>query len=642
MGKKIHCLLLFIFVFCVSLFKIRNPDLGFHLVSGRFLLENFSFPSTDFSTFTRFGLPDFPHSVIPSALFYELYKIGGFALLCSFKAVLYGLTFSLIFLAATRSLPALSFFKTSILLLLGSIAAVICRDRLALQPFMFTDLCLAGLLWELPKVKKDPFRWRRILIFTGIFLVWFNAHLGVIHGIALFGIFILSLLAEKKYAETFQIFKIYGALIILTGVLSAFANPSSANIWPHLFFELRNSLKQTFVAEYQSGVHAYGPHLIFMGFSAALLLLLSFNSIRKEKAYLWFPFATFLFFMILTIRYQREITHLALAWYFLCGSLWIWVPVNRKHEILGFLLTLGVTAILLLEIHYPALAFGVGLHSRAVPQRGFEVVREKMQPERIYNTLSLGGWWSFFLQEQFSKLERNEQTPGKIFHDGRGPLFNKEFFQTKVLPILQAENKGQIILEDYGVNVAVLSYFDPLCTSFARSERWELSYFDEALTVFSRKPSKQPRRFSMIDPCDSDRKIWSHWDAWSNKERAEFAEQLRFLSDAFPKNPRILYLQGILEAKQNHFSESTKRFFESGEAGDIFNNAYGNAGKIACAEGQFPLANLLFEKAKDLMVAETPFWDEWTACLRLQKRDMRAAVEWAKGRVYSAYFAFRS
>lgn len=643
-SQRVHLFLLFVFVFGVSLFKIRNPDLGFHLVSGRYLLETLSFPRLDFATFTRFGLPDYPHSVGPSVLFYLLYKLGGFPLMGLFKSLVYASTFSFIYLATAtnnkkETQPALNL---SLLLLVGSVAAVLCRDRLALQPFMFTDLCLALLLFELPKIKEDPFRWRRLLIFSLIFLMWFNAHLGVIHGIAIFSLFLCTLILNRTYGNTFHIFKMYGAIIVLTGVLSALANPSSANIWPHLFFEVQNSIKQHYVAEYQSGVFAYGRPIMLMIGVAGIFGFFAFKSPNVPRTRHLFPVSVFVFFLALTLKYQREISHLAMAWFLVCGHFIRCIALDKPHKGWSCSIVIGVTLILFLELHYPALAFGVGLHSRAVPKNGFLQVQKNLNPQRLYNSLSLGGWWTFFYQEQFEKLKRDEHAAGKIFHDGRGPLFNKTFFQESVLPILRGEPRGQLILDAYDVDLVLLSYFDPLCSYFARQPQWKLSYFDEAMSVFSRTEGGKKAPFSMINPCVDDAQVWQQWEKWSANERQEFAKQVQAFKMQFPQNPRILFIEGILESKQSHFAESSKRFFESAEAGDIFDNAYGNAGKIACTMGQYSLADLLFKKAETLMVAEPGYWNEWTTCLHQQHRNIRAAIEWAKGQVYMAYFAFRT
>ncbi len=642
MGNRgIHLFLLFAFVFGVSLFKIRNPDLGFHLVSGRYLLETLSFPRFDFATFTRFGLPDYPHSILPSALFYMLHKLGGFPLLVAFKAFIYATTFSLIFLATPVENKTFSQLKTSILLLIGSVAALVCRDRLELQPFMFTDLCFAFLLFELPKIKANPFRWRHLFIFTFIFGVWFNVHLGVIHGIAVFGIFCCTLVLHRNYPHTFHIFKMYGSLLVLVGVLSALVNPSSANIWPHLFLEIQNSLKQQFVAEYQSGILAYGRHIALMVFVFACLAFVAIKNTSWQQRELWFPIAVFMFFLGLTLKYQREITHLAMAWFFASGSLLRWIQIEKPHKKFSLSIVSGVLVLFFLEIHYPALAFGLGLDSRVIPQKGFATVRNNLHLKRLYNSLSLGGWWTFFLQEESKKLVRDENAPGKIFHDGRGPLFTETFFQQSVLPILRGEKRAQMILDQYQVDAVALSYFDPLCSVFTKHPYWELSYFDEAITVFSRRMPQKNSPFSMLNPCVNDSQVWHQWEKWSASERQRFTEEVEVFKTLHPLNPRILFIAGILETKQNHLTESSKRFFESGEVGDIFNNAYGNAGTIACSMGQYSAADVLFEKAKKLMVADSAFWDEWTQCLRQQKRSFRAAVEWAKGQVYLAYFAFR-
>ena len=106
------------FIFILSLRQLSDPDLGFHLKYGKWIVENLRFPSTDQSTYTVSDHPYVDLHWLFQVMLYGVYSLTGYPGLSLFVCSL-TLLLSLLLLLRSR-LDKVTLPVVSLLLLISS------------------------------------------------------------------------------------------------------------------------------------------------------------------------------------------------------------------------------------------------------------------------------------------------------------------------------------------------------------------------------------------------------------------------------------------------------------------------------------------------------------------------------------------
>jgi hypothetical protein len=166
-------------VLLVGLAPRIDPDLWWHLESGRYIALHHVVPTRDFLSFTARGRPWTDHEWLSELLLYGLYRIGGLWGPIIFFALAICATFGLVYAATVRRgvHPILALF-----LLAGALVAA--SPALGARPQMVTLFFLA--VYALVLLAFETGRDRRLLVMLPLLmLVWVNMHAGFVLGLAL-------------------------------------------------------------------------------------------------------------------------------------------------------------------------------------------------------------------------------------------------------------------------------------------------------------------------------------------------------------------------------------------------------------------------------------------------------------------------
>lgn len=604
--------LIFALVFALGVFAIQDLDLGFHLSAGRLISETHTLPLTDRFTFTRTGFPDFSHDLLPAWILDRLQALGGWPTLIVVKALLIAATFTLAFHLAHHHLRRVNRYAW-ITVTLTLVAAVIARPRFFERPYLITYLFLMILVWLLQHWRSAPSNKLQAAILL-LFALWFNAHIGVVYGVAVLLLFWFSLLVFERRGDL--VVASAGLLapgVIFIGLVSAVVNPSSGNLWTHLWIETQNRTKIAWNYEYQSGWTAYPAAMTFMAASA---LIAGVFAKRRREPLPGFYLLCFAMFFILVSRYRREIFPLTLFWLLLCGERLLCLPALRQKSARW---TCGVVALGLfaLEMQNPRFIPRLDLDRRFVPRASFAAVAEHFKVDRIYNSVGFGGWWSYFYGPA-----------SQIFHDGRGPLYDERFFKVRVLPLLQWNDSWAKILDDEDVDVLLIEPQGLGCETLVNDGYWTLVYFDDDVAAFARPDADFPDGyvpFSLLSPCDDD---LVYWQSPGILESREFNREVQSLLRLNPQNPRALALQSLAQAKRGDFNGALQSLLRVKGMESPSLTIDQNAGRLACAVGKFGEAEEAFTRAERL-APQTSVWTDWQACRRHQKRHFAASmIQW--------------
>lgn len=180
----------------LTVFAIRlpnDPDMGWHLGSGRYLWTHFWPPMTDLFSWTMPNFPWVAHEWLTDRLMYGLTQIGGLGLLTTIFTLIVALTFWL--LTRMRQFRNIPYSAT----IGAAITLMVCWNVIGVRPQMLTLLGTVLVLMIL-------FAWREtrkaslIYWLPIIFAIWANFHGGFLSGMAVIGTFGIAEVIRKVLA----------------------------------------------------------------------------------------------------------------------------------------------------------------------------------------------------------------------------------------------------------------------------------------------------------------------------------------------------------------------------------------------------------------------------------------------------------
>lgn len=191
-------------IFYIACFSHLDPDFGWHLTSGKYFLAHF-IPSHDIYTYTARNFPWIDHEWGSDVIMSLLYRVGGFALVSMFFALIW-----------TTALMLNSWRVRFFILLVGASATLLMVGN---RPMAWTALGLAITLKII--LKKNP--GKLLYLIPLIFLLWANLHGGFILGLVI--LLYYSIIRKNK-----TVF-----LVFLISLFVTFINPYGPRLYVEIF-----------------------------------------------------------------------------------------------------------------------------------------------------------------------------------------------------------------------------------------------------------------------------------------------------------------------------------------------------------------------------------------------------------------------
>lgn len=233
-----------VYALVAGLRTVADPDVGWMLAMGRFLVTHHQVPRTEFLSYTAFGVP-WIYPSFGGALLYLAYAAGGFAALSWINAV------------ASAAVTAIAIGRPRILTCALAIFAVPaialrCAPRGELFSTLFFAVFLA-LLWRHRRGEKS---WLWLLPL--LMIAWVNAHPGFLAGIALLGVYaaleLLDFGFASRRAQAAARLRSAAPWIALT-LLATLINPWGINVYREFAAQDKVTALQSVQGSYWSGVH---------------------------------------------------------------------------------------------------------------------------------------------------------------------------------------------------------------------------------------------------------------------------------------------------------------------------------------------------------------------------------------------------
>ena len=499
-----------VFLVLFTTFKISgDDDVFWHLATGRYIIETGSVPSGDVFGFTTEGQEWMPFEWGWDIITYGLFQIGGYDAISIFRTIIFLLIFGITYFILQR-------FKVSFnisLLVMGLMAFGII-DRLTPRPHIMSFLFFILLLLIITDYKYFRHNHKVLYFIPLIFLLWANIHMGIIAGMFLLGIFIISEIINYNKSLKSKYYKVSTKpelmrllLIVLASFLVMFINPNSFQTYLYAYDHTQMKMLETInewrspFDEMFSGGFVTIIYKIFL-FSGLLILYYAF---KKKDWFIGLLVIGFAFYSVRAVRFTVD--YIIIMAIFLALSLDYIISLLRsksfREQILkgpvlkvlfGVFLIYCVLRLPGNELYLENLKYyrisGFGINKDFIPVDLFNFMKEHDIPAKggnVFNHFGTGGYlvWNF---------------PGeKNFIDSRN--LNDEIYYLYNAVVTKQPGFEQK-LNEYDVDYAI--YLSPdlvripqemqnsIVSYFVNNDEWKLVFWDDKSFLFVKnKPEYQ-------------------------------------------------------------------------------------------------------------------------------------------------------
>lgn len=459
---------LFPFLFLLTVYKMIDTDIWFHMKAGQVITETGRFIYKDIFSYTAAGHEWLYHEWLFGVIAYNIYSIFGVNGLILGKTILLTLAFVIIY--KDMRLRDVNPYVASFILTIAVLAA---RFRFTERPHIFKFLSVAAFIYIL-----DLYRLKgrnRLWLLPVIQLLWTNIHGSFVLGPAIIGIYFFSEAVAGKSQELKGL-----AAILIIATLTTLINPYGFKL---LIFSLGFGEKAVLAS-----ITEWAPTRIkdFYGAFGLLFIVGLASFILKYKRTEVVDLLLFGLFAYLSIKAIRFTALFSLATApVLAGNIQCTVSTFKGFNTWATR-WIALTALVMIAIigslfvheikRTPILVFGLG-QGAAFPEKAVEFIKQREIYGNMYNSFAFGGYliWSFHSER-------------KVFIDGRAEVYDKEFQESFISGA--SVNKWLEAVNRYDINYAAIAYsaggLDPVGKWISKDTNWVLIYWDDAARVYVR------------------------------------------------------------------------------------------------------------------------------------------------------------
>jgi len=474
--KKVFTVYVFALAFLFASRPISDPDLWFHLATGRYILLNGSVPHVDTFSCTNPGQPYIAHGWLSDILLYLIYSRIGPNLLIFLFALFTTIAFWFLFNRSDDHI-----FVRGLALLLGVWTVL---PNIGVRPRVFTLLIFAAYFVILTEYLRQA-RPRYLFWLVPLMVLWVNLHGGFLLGLtmialAIVGTFLDSRFAQESPDETLSRIRPL-ALTLIVCALAALLNPYGVKIYSYIFGVLSAPEYQEVVLDWLPPDFHQSEQLPLIILILVTVSVMALSPKRVRPSELLFFLAT----LYMTLKMQRNAMIFAIVASSLLADYGgpLWNVVFRQAKEQPFWSRTGVRqSVLNILLLLPLLLFGVKLKNlvyreptqqmAGVPFSATQYLKDK---GLTGCTFTDGNVWGAYL------IWAAPENP--VYIDGRDmypTAFVKEYVQ-----IIRGRKDWREAFQQYGVKNAILSRSSILATQLKESPEWQKVFEDDYSIVFS-------------------------------------------------------------------------------------------------------------------------------------------------------------
>ena len=468
--RRTFVFVVFVGIFVFSARTATDPDLWWHLSTGRLIVNTDNVPHTDPFSYSRRGQPWVAHEWLADVWIYSAYRATGWTGLILLFAAITTAGFLLLYLRCVGR-PYLAVAVT----LLGVFA---CAPIMGVRPQMLSFMLTSLLLFVLC---RSAARSRWVWCIPLIFAVWVNVHAAYAAGIAILVIFVIASLAS----HTGNTSKLLLVLVASIGTLAL--NPNGARMYSYPFEVLQATSMQAQIAEWFSpNFHqvAYLPLMLLILLMVLGLALSPRKPCQRDLTLLLGTLAA----KLVSVRHTPLFVLIAVP--VVCQSIEELLPFRFRSEVTthqnpnglrvtGHALLACVTLLVASVVITKVVARQKILELRDFPVRAVTFLRSGSSPPNIFDFYDWGGYviWNLYPEH-------------RVFIDGRADVYGDV--------ILRQFADAYTLRHDWrrGLEEACLILVpstSALATGLTHDPQWPIVYADEQATVFRRQGASTER-----------------------------------------------------------------------------------------------------------------------------------------------------
>jgi hypothetical protein len=488
---RLLLVLIFVAVFTMAVRVPADTDTWWHLVSGRYIVQNQTIPLTDPFSHTRLGAPWIDHGWLAQILLYALYALGGWAGLSLGVAAIVTLAFVWVY----RASPGNSFLRAFGVVWAAITSSLIWVARPQIISFLLTAL-VAYLLDSYKRHNGKLLPWLPLIV-----LVWANIHGGYAIAFMLMLCYVAGEAANRllghrgdpvlSWRQILHLCLVIGLSFLAVGI-----NPNTWQMWLYPLRTVGIGVLRSFIQEWQSPDF----HLVWQQPFLILLLLTILALARSGRRAdltdlallaLWTASALLavrniaIFAIIavpILVRYgtaawERQLNSWQeLEW----AQPWLRaggrpLASSQKLGILNWLLLTLVAVAALSRIYLQLTPAAIEESIRAsLPVDAVTYVQDQHPPGPMFNSYNWGGYLLFTLWPDYP-----------VFVDGRTDLYDDAFLR-QYLTLYLADDGWEALLDQYKIRLVVVETNSVLAKFLRLDPAWHEAYDDEMAVVFTR------------------------------------------------------------------------------------------------------------------------------------------------------------
>lgn len=469
----------------LSLNKIGDPDLWWHLKAGEWILDHRAIPQNGLWSWAGEEREWLAHEWLFEVLAAGLYRLAGLRALVVAKAVLVGVAFLIV--ARHARARGGSAGLASVLTLWAGLAAL---PFITERPQLLTYILTAFFLSVLDGWQRGERR--SLWILPPLVMVWANLHGAYVVAFLLFGAYGVGEIAvqgrrwaDGKPAEWSRARHL--GMVAAASLALALVNPHGLALLAYPFRyagakTLTRYVQEWFSPDFRDArFHPFGLFLIFT------LATMAVSPLRPRVSRL----LVLLIFTALALYSQRNVPLMLIAA----------VPILAEHlaplarersggktalRPLGQLYAVNWAALaVLLVLIGSRLPRGPGwrdpVWSDTVPKGAVSYLKAHSMPGRMMNDYAWGGYLIWALAPQY-----------KVFIDGRADIYGDEVIEDFVT-VWRVQPGWDEVLEKYRIDWMLWPKTSTVTQILRASPAWQVTYEDKQAVLFTRSLARSPR-----------------------------------------------------------------------------------------------------------------------------------------------------
>jgi hypothetical protein len=484
-------LVLFALIFTIAARVPVDTDLGWHLRTGAYTLEN-GVPRTDPFSFTQAGAPWVNHSWGAQVLMFGVYRIGGDLGLTVYMAGLAALGMFCVERSAAV-LGAKNGYVRAFAVVLGAAAAAVFWSP---RPQMLSFAFSAAAFWVLAGWRTRAFD--RLWVFPPLMAVWGNLHAGFSIGFlfmaATWAGAVLECLPGRRTPETDAPAETWARVVKLSAVIGVSAlalmiNPYGPAMLAVPFQTVSIGALRDFIQEWNSpNFHdrSTWPFIVLLlgvlgtvGASGKMLRITDYLLVAGTAFMGLLAGRNIAVFAVAATPVFAVFAEAALA-----RRGWLFQPARRvsplqarANALLLLIVLVGSAAKTLLVLEPRTVAQAA---EGVLPVRAVQAYRDLDAPPNLFNSYNWGGYLIWALPDV------------PVFVDGRTDLYGDAFLTGAYLQTAFGAPGWQATLDSYGVNTVFVESASGLGRAVREAPGWNIAYDDGFAVIALREPPIAP------------------------------------------------------------------------------------------------------------------------------------------------------